>query len=324
MTSPNNHKLTARQSTLHLLFFLLSILYSSQLLAWGTELKVDGEPIPPELIEAYKETDHSGDDSCKTISDNRERYRLVSAWLRIKAAEKRGWKIDEKKASRIASLEQKLTEAKASGNIKDQQHYLSNILFTKSRVYWQNSIDPITKEDVQAEYNRLVELSDPRFVNVSFFRLMEMETRDEQYLQQLADRLRAGEFWRHISVDVDPTDWNSHNQDSWVLFEDIAGFSKETFRALKIQSDDLERNDFIGPWPLFDRHRLVVVLDKTIEPLIPINAEVKNRRNWAYDKIYYDLLWQQRRDVDATLLKDSTVTENNQPVTVTYENRTCP
>ena len=81
---------------------------------------------------------------------------------------------------------------------ESKKHWL--IPTVKARSYWQDTIGAVTDDEAEAEYQRLVESEDSRFVNVPFFQRVQMESFDEQTLQVLADRLRGGEAWRQASV----------------------------------------------------------------------------------------------------------------------------
>ncbi len=294
------------------------------MMAWDSEIRVDGQLIPAELIDGYQAQTNGIESHCPPISDRRDRDSLVRTWVRTTVAEERGLQFNERGVEQDAKLKAELASERAEKDSQYRNLQLWNIMRHKSNNYWTDTIGKVTESEIKAEYDRLVEQKDPRFVNAPFFKLMLMETNDEQYLKQLADRLRAGETWRQVSADVDPLDWNSHNKDMWFTFDRLDRYRSKAFHALNLDGSELQRSDVIGPLAEVGRYRLIVILDKTTEAVIPYDAELMNQSNWARGQVRGDLFAQRHKALDASLLEKVEVTENGKPVTISLTNERCP
>ena len=312
-----------RSTSLHsmvITLLLVFLCFSAPVFAWEAEIRVDGELIPAEIIEGYQVHNSSVETDCPPLSDIRDRDELVLAWVRVKIAEDRGMRIREKDLARIEERKEELTGNQSPAESK--RHWL--LLTAKARSYWRDTIGTVTDDEAEAEYQRLVESGDSRFVNVPFFQRVQMESFDEQTLQVLADRLRGGETWRQVSVDVDPVDWNSHNKDLWLTFDRLDTYKSKAFHALELKADDLARNDVIGPLSEHGRYRMVVILDKTTVPLVPSDVKVMNRRKWAAVEAKGDLYAKRHRALNTSLLESVEVTHDGKPVSIVLEHERCP
>ena len=305
--------------------FIISVLSSvAPAIAWDSEIRVNGELIPAELMAGYRKHQTGVESHCPPLSDIRDRDLLVLHWVRAKVAEERGLQMDERGNANTAELEEELLSDQAKVDDDYRDKYLWLLLSHKSNAYWSSTIGQVTDQEIAAEYNRLVKNMDPRFVNAPLFKLMIMESYNEQRLQKLADRLHAGETWRQVSVDIDPLDWNSHNKDMWFTFDRLDRYRSKAFNALELDSGELQRGDVIGPLSEVKRYRLVVILDKTVEPIIPIDAKLMNLSKWAHSEVRGDLYAQRHRALGASLLENVEVTENGKPVTISLEHERCP
>lgn len=309
---------------MRLIVVLLSLIIAFPVTAWEAEIRANGQLIPAELVEGYQAHHNGMEDDCPPLSDIRERDKLVATWVRVQVAEEQSMSINERDAARILELEAELVSERGQNDSEHRNRYHWLILSTKASAYWRGRIGKVTEQEIETEYNRVVKNKDPRFVNAPFFQLAQIERFEKQTLQELADRLRAGETWRQVSIDIDPLDWNSHNKEMWHEFDRLDNYTSKAFHALNIDGQALLRNDVIGPLAENGRFRLLVILDKTTVPIVPLNAKLRSSKKWAAGEIRYDLYKQRHKALNADLLKNVEVTQDGELVSIALEHERCP
>lgn len=302
----------------------LFLFSASAAIAFDDEIHVDGQLVPAELFDGHHEHQTGIENFCPPLSDIRERDNTLKSFIRVKVAEERKLKLDERALEQLSGYQEELDSERAKNNSEYRSKYLWLALREKANSYWRDTIGKVTDEEIKAQYDILVANKDPRFVDAPFFKLMIMESSDQQYLKQLADRLRAGELWRHISKDIDPTDWNSHLGDMWFTFDRLDRYNSKAFNALGIEAAQLDRNDVIGPLSEVKRYRLIVILDKTVEPIVPLNAKLMGLSAWAAGEIRGDLYQQKHNELNASLIAGVEITQNGEPITIALEHERCP
>ncbi len=288
--------------------------------AWDSVVQIDGETIPAEYFDGYQEFLVTESTGCPAPAKNQVRDMVSLAWAKVKLAKEKGFQLTEKQLSSLADIKAKFEQDDNPKDEGDHNKNLWQVLRTQSLYYWaaelRKSTNAISEREIVAEYQRLVELGDARVVDVPFYKIMVMESNDTVFVDQLAQRLRSGELWRHISVDMNPYLWNTGQTERWVGFKQLAGYPANTFNDLNLKPKEIKRNDVIGPVELKDRVRLVVILDKTVEPIVPLNANLSGRKNWAVDQVKESVEHQLRLKLYESLLRDLNITENGIPISM--------
>lgn len=301
------------QSTQKILLLCLSItLWALPLHAFDSEVKVDGEVIPPVLFDGYAKHRLTRNMNCPPHSDAYVRDRVVLSWLLVQDGKARNLSIGEDTKGYLERVDDELASDKAQSDeeFASTRHWLK-LEYLVGNYVGQQIKYPGNKQKM-SEYDRRVKEKDPAFVDVPMVKIAKVRT-DKESLDAIAKQLRDGESWEQVSANVEEYDWNSYNYEKWLPASSLSDAYNNLFDRLNIDVNSLSAGDVLGPYEAHPIYHLVVILDHEVRPQIMANEKIGSSSEWALTEAGYGLVEQQRIALHTALVEGRTLTENGEP-----------
>lgn len=287
---------------------LTFLLCTSMLLATGQsnadigEVTINGEPVPGILFKGYSNHSLSSETRCPPTSDTYVRDIIVRRALIIREAEKRGLDIAESSMDKIAEYTREIEYLGPDGDITAR----AKAELLKQYYIYSGYIDYFpampTHNAVLNEYKRAIKAKDPRFTNVTLVRYTPLSFTSEKDATEAVKQLQAGSSLREVTESFAEDYHSFHYADFWTPIYDVDQYSDDGNALISGTAISLGTHKALYFNEVKHRSRL--------RPF----TNLRNRDNYVYDEIKWDLQRQLQQDRDRALWKAANVREDGESI----------